>query len=159
VLAVLPSTDANAILALLKPDAAKKIRAILAREEERVANFITKSFLKFPPEMSAAAAKTEYQREAKGKAASMYLYIVTEDDKLLGVVDVKELLLASDEAQLKEIMTENVISLKRGGSLLEASELFERYGFRALPITDDDEKIIGVVPYRDVMELTHSFIE
>lgn len=159
VLAVLPSADANAILALLKPDAAKKVRAILARDEELVANFITKSFLKFPPEMTVATAKAEYQREAKGKAASMYLYIVAEDDRLLGVVDVKELLLASDEAQLKDIMTENIISLKRGGSLLEASELFERYGFRALPITGDDEKIIGVIPYRDVMELTHSFME
>jgi CBS-domain-containing membrane protein len=40
-----------------------------------------------------------------------------------------------------------------------ASDMFLRYGFRALPITDDNDKIIGVVPYRDVMNLKHRILE
>jgi Mg/Co/Ni transporter MgtE len=88
----------------------------------------------------------------------MYLYIVDENDILLGVIDIKELLKAPDEALLKDIMTSKVISLKPESTLKEASIMFERYGFRALPVTDANGKIIGVVPYRDVMNLKHLFI-
>lgn len=42
--------------------------------------------------------------------------------------------------------------------LKEAAELFSHYGFRAIPVVDDQRRLIGVVPFRDVMNLTHYFI-
>jgi CBS-domain-containing membrane protein len=56
-------------------------------------------------------------------------------------------------------MTENVISLEAGSTLKEASQEFERYSFRALPVTDDEKRLVGVIKYRDVMNLTHHFLE
>jgi Mg/Co/Ni transporter MgtE len=85
----------------------------------------------------------------------MYLYIVDEQEKLLGVIDVKELLRANDEALLKDIMNSEVITLSTESTFKKATEMFERYGFRALPITDQNGKMLGVVPYRDVVNLRH----
>jgi len=56
-------------------------------------------------------------------------------------------------------MVENVISLNTESSLKEASQSFARYDFRALPVIDDKNRIVGVIPYRDVMNLTHHFLE
>jgi magnesium transporter len=89
----------------------------------------------------------------------MYIYVVSEQDTLLGVIDLKELLQADDQALLKDIMIENVICLSTESTLKEASQSFARYDFRALPVTDENNRLIGVIPYRDVMNLTHHFLE
>jgi len=89
----------------------------------------------------------------------MYLYVTDKDDKLLGVVDLKELLKADDKALLKDIMVQNVITLKKESTLGVASTMFLRYDFRAMPVVDEAERMIGVVNYRDVTKLTHHFLE
>lgn len=89
----------------------------------------------------------------------MYIYVADSGDHLLGVVDLKELLIADDKAPLSAIMSENVITLNTGSTLKQASQEFERYSFRALPVIDDENHLIGVIPYRDVMNLTHHFLE
>jgi Mg/Co/Ni transporter MgtE len=89
----------------------------------------------------------------------MYVYVVDAQDTLLGAIDLKELLQADDRALLKDIMVENVISLNTDSSLKEASQSFARYDFRALPVIDEKNRIVGVIPYRDVMNLTHHFLE
>jgi Mg/Co/Ni transporter MgtE len=89
----------------------------------------------------------------------MYIYVVGEQDILLGVIDLKELLQADDRALLKDIMVENVISLSTESTLKEASQDFARYDFRAIPVTDEKNRLLGVIPYRDVMDLTHHFLE
>jgi magnesium transporter len=101
----------------------------------------------------------DYRTAAKGKDVIMYLYVVEADDRLLGVLDIKELLLAEETALLGDIMTEQVISLEPDTSLKETVDMFSRYGFRALPVTDENDHILGVVTYRDIMNLKHRFIE
>jgi CBS-domain-containing membrane protein len=56
-------------------------------------------------------------------------------------------------------MVKNVISLKKESTLGEAETMFSRYDFRALPITDEEDRMAGVVRYRDVTKLTHHFLE
>jgi magnesium transporter len=89
----------------------------------------------------------------------MYIYITDEQDKLLCVIDIRELIQANDEDLLKDIMTKNIISLNPESTLKEASMRLHRYGYRALPIIDDQDKILGVVSYRDVVNLKHRFQE
>jgi magnesium transporter len=88
----------------------------------------------------------------------MYLYVVDDQDKLLGVIDIKELLMAKGADRLGDIMTETIISLNPDNTLKEASAMFARYGFRAIPVTDENGKILGVIHYRDMMNLNHRFL-
>ena len=154
-----PSPKSAGILESLKAENRKKVWAILEKQEEKVINFTTAKFLKFPPAMTVGEAQNEYDRAAKGKDVIMYLYVVDSADTLLGVIDIKELLLAPDNLPLKDIMVDTVITLSPDSTLKEASDLFARYDFRAIPVVDDQERILGVVPYRDVMSLTHHFLE
>ena len=100
----------------------------------------------------------KYQQMAQNKDVVMYLYIVDEEDKLLGVIDIKEILMSDEKSFLRDIMVDNVISLKSDSTLKEASSFFKRYGFRAVPIVDEDEHILGVIPYKDVINLKHRFL-
>ena len=56
-------------------------------------------------------------------------------------------------------MIEAVISLKPHQTLKKASDLFLRYGFGAIPITDDNDRILGAVTYRDILHLKHRFLD
>jgi magnesium transporter len=89
----------------------------------------------------------------------MYIYILDEKKHLLGVIDIKELLLAEDATLLRDIMEEHVHSLDSDSTLKEAYEKFARYDYRALPISDDQYVMIGVVTYRDIVGLKHRFVE
>jgi magnesium transporter len=159
VLAVLPITDAQIILESLNKDTAKKIQSIVSKQEEKVLHYTTQKILKFPPDTIVEHVQNDYPRHARDKDVIMYIYVVGEGDTLLGVIDLKELLQADDKALLKDIMVENVITLNTESTLKEASQSFARYDFRAIPVVDDKNRLMGVIPYRDVMNLTHHFVE
>jgi len=159
ILSVLPSSEAHVILEALNKETAKKIQSILGKQEEKVIHYTTQKILKFSPDTTVEYVQNDYPRHARDKDVIMYIYVVDAQDTLLGVIDLKELLQADDRALLKDIMVENIISLNTESTLKEASQSFARYDFRALPVTDEKNRIVGVIPYRDVMNLTHHFLE
>ena len=122
-------------------------------------NYTTKKILKFTPDTVVERVQNDFARHARGMDVIMYVYVVDDNETLLGVIDLKELLRADDTQLLKDIMIENVITLSTGSTLKEASQQFARYDFRALPVTDAHNKLVGVIPYHDVMNLTHHFFE
>jgi CBS domain-containing protein len=159
ILSVLPSAEAKPILELLSTPLAGKVRQLLQQQETKVANFLTGSYVELPPDCTVSQARRDYQRIGPRKAPRSYLYVADGQGKLLGIVTAAELLMAHDDARLQDIMNSTVLTLTTDQSLKEASEMFVRYGFRALPVTDPAGKLLGVVPYRDVINLTHRYVE
>src|ERR1035437_7171240 len=159
-LAVLPWWDVQALMELFADkEKASKITAILEKQDERVIHFSTSGFLRFAPDKTVAQTRAEFARAAKRNVEITYIYVIDEGDRLLGVVDSKALLLAEETARLREIMNTKVVTLSPQSTLRNASELFARYLFRAFPVTDEDGKILGVLPYRDVVALRHRYVE
>jgi magnesium transporter len=159
ILSVLPSAEAHVILDTMNAESARKVQAIIDRQEEKVIHYTTQKILIFPPETTVEYVQNDYPRHARDKDVIMYIYVADGNNHLIGVVDLKELLKADDKAYLRDIMVENVISLPTASTLKEAANEFARYGFRAIPVVDEENRLVGAIPYRDVMNLTHNFIE
>jgi CBS domain-containing protein len=159
VLAVLPSSEAKPILELLNKENAAKIQSILEKHEEKILNYATSYFLKFPPDITVHQAHELFRKNASISDVVMYIYVVDKTGKLLGVIDIRELMKANDDALLKDIMVDIVAALTPSSTLREASSMFTRYSFRAIPVVDEANKILGVVPYRDMMNLKHRYLE
>jgi len=161
ILAILPASEADEILVnISKSDKenAQKIEFIIEKHDEKIINFATSHYFKFSPQSKVKEALESFHNTAKYKDVIMYVYIVDEEEHLLGVVDIRELLQAAPEDVLESIMTTHIISLNPESTLIEASRTFIRYLFRAIPITDENNVILGVIPYRDIMNLNHRFI-
>jgi magnesium transporter len=158
VLSVLPAADAEDIIELLGEENAAKVKAIIEHQEENILDFATQDFLAFNPDETSEQVIDEYRSAARGKDVVMYLYVVDEAMHLLGVADIKDVLKADESTPLKDIMTESVIDLDADSTLKEASTMFTRYNFRAIPVIDGENKILGVVPYRDIVGLKHHFV-
>ena len=157
-LSVLPHDETETLMSKINPKLASKVRTIMEKVEEKAINYATSRFIRVPPDRTTDEVQNDYPKLAKGQMVVMYFYVVGENDKLLGILDIKELLEAPDEALLRDIMITNIIALGPDSTLKEASELFARYDFRAIPVVDENDRILGVVPYRDVMNLTHHFV-
>jgi Mg/Co/Ni transporter MgtE len=136
-----------------------KVEEIMEQQDTTILNFATSNFFECPPEMIVEQARARFRLAAKSMDVVMYFYIVDEADKLVGVIDIRDMFAAEDHVALKDLMVENVIALNADSTMKQASDMFLRYGFRALPITGENDAILGVVPYRDVMNLKHKILE
>jgi len=154
VLAVLPFAEVGPILRLLDPGKARKVREILEKQESIVANYVSTDFVKLRPDSTVLEARQSL-RAAKEREAVAYLYVLDADEKLIGVINTTDLLTSTDQTPLKEIMKEATVTLSIDETLREASELFSRYRYLALPAIDEHGRMQGIVPCRDVMELDH----
>jgi CBS domain-containing protein len=159
ILSVLPGEEKRAIMRLLEPAMVAKIEDIMEKQDTTILNFSTTNFFKCPAEMTVEQAHTRFRQAAQSMDVVMYFYVVDPSDKLLGVIDIREMFAAQDTTLLKDLMVETVISLPGTATMKQASDMFLRYGFRALPITDESDVILGVVPYRDVMNLKHRMLD
>jgi len=157
VLAALPASAARAILELMDKHKSERVRDILDKHEALIADYLVPEFVKVLPGSSVLDARRRC-RQTKTRDAVACVYVVDAEDRLVGVADAIDLLRAGEEALLQDIMKENVVTLNRDGTLKEASETFARYGFQILPVIDPQRKLIGIVPYRDVMNLKHRYL-
>ena len=158
-LAVLPMSDSTAIMKLLDKEDSTKIQAILEGQETSIVDFAATDYLSFPPDMTIQTARVEFKRRAMGREHLGYLYVSDQEGKLLGVLDLRELLMAEDESPLKDVMVSRVVCLNPQNSLKEAHEMFAKYNLRALPVVDDNDVMLGVLPYRDVVDLRNRYLE
>lgn len=159
VLSVLARSQANAILKLFNQENVEKIKSIMEKQEEKVLNLTTAKIIKCSPDMTVGQAQDEFKNLAKSKDVISYLYVVNGNDELIGVVDLKELLGEKEESTLKDVMTDTVIALNKKSTYKEASRIFSKYDFRALPVVNGHNKLLGAVTYKDLMGLKHHFLE
>jgi magnesium transporter len=156
---VLPAAEKRSILKLLEPAEVAKIDEIIEKQDTTILNFATDSFVRCSPETTVAQARNKLRAVAKSLDVAAYFYIVDESGKLIGVSDLKDVFVAQDDERLKDLMTESIISLDKDATMKQAVDMFLRYGFEGLPITDENDTILGVVPSRDVMNLKHRILE
>jgi magnesium transporter len=88
-----------------------EIEEILEKHETNILDFTTSKFIKCPPDMTVQRARRKFREMARSMDVVMYFYVVDENNKLLGVIDIKQLFMAEDDDLLKNLMVEHVISL------------------------------------------------
>jgi sporulation protein YlmC with PRC-barrel domain len=157
VLSILPAAEADELLKLLDQEMAGKAQKIVEQHNENILLYATQDFIKLPPTMFAKAVIDNYRQYAEDKDVIMYVYVVNDQDHLLGVVDVRELISAGMHETLAEVMTDNMIKLGPDDTLNDARLKFDRYGFRAIPVCNDDGVLLGAVSFRDIRGIKPRF--
>ena len=158
VLGVLPSQDVDDILEHIDDQDASKIQALIDRHDENILDMATEHYISFAPKTLVGKVLVRYREAARDADVVMYIYVVDENGVLLGVLDIKEALKASLSDRLEDIMVTNIVSLKETSTAADASEIFKRYSFRAIPVVTEANVMKGAILYRDIMQLHHRFV-
>jgi magnesium transporter len=158
VLAALPGTDVDAILELIDGGDAGKIRRLLEHHADKIVDFATSRFIAFSAETSVSQVLAQYRLVAAKANVAAFIYVIDAQGKLQGLVDLEELLKADSGDNLGDLMTTNLVTLNADDTVKDAAKLFDRYGFRAIPIVDSEDVMLGVIQSRDVMDLDHRLV-
>ncbi len=150
ILATLPSTEADELLQMIDKDSAAKVQKIIEQHDENILLFSTQKYIKKDTSASVSDVMADIRRIARDMDVIMYVYVTDEQGALTGVVDFRELITAEPDQTIGQIMTDNVISLSPGDTLSDAVDMFARYSFRAIPITDEQNFLVAVVSFNDI---------
>ncbi len=143
--------DVTALMPLLPPHKATKVKLVLASHEVEAREFMSSEYLSFSPELSVAEALGAVRGSGAEPDSISYLYVVREGHALAGVVDIRELLLAPDNARLSEIMSPSVVSVDADKTRKDIDEIFDRYRYRMVPVVDGEDHLLGVVRSNDLI--------
>ena len=85
--------------------------------------------------------------------ALSYIYVINaEDQTLVGVVDLRELLLSADHITIGEIMVSPAVVAEENDMREDLAEMFAKYHYRMIPVVDGQDHIQGVIHYNDIMK-------
>jgi magnesium transporter len=109
-------------------------------------------YVAMPKETTAAAALSNLRTAGHDREAVTYVYVVREPEHvLIGVVDLRELVLAPDTATLEELMATPPVSVDMGLLKEDLAEMFAKYRYRLLPVIDGEDHLRGVISYKEIM--------
>jgi magnesium transporter len=151
-LSALPWDDRMDLLSLLPKDRAERVRQLLNTSEATAASLASQGYVTMPGGTSAGAALDQLRSRAPDHRAATYIYVTTEPEGVLvGVVDLRQLVLASATTPLEDLMVAPPVSAAADLVEQDIVELFAKYQFRLLPVVDPSDRLIGVIRYKDIM--------
>ena len=141
------------VLPLLEKAAREDVKRLLSQAEGTVGARMNTDFAKIPTGLSAGEAIGRLRQQARRKETIYYSYVVDDDGKMLGVVSLKELVLARPEVPVSELMSTEIVSVRAADDQEAAAKVLNSYDLLALPVVDDQHRIVGILTYDDVADI------
>lgn len=149
----LPKAKAEVILKEMEKDIAEDVKELLAHPEREAGGMMTTSYLSFSPQTTVREALEKFRCEAADVDLVYYVYVTDEEERLLGVISLRDLLLADADQNLTEIMDERVVSVRLDDKHDTIAEQFAKYALTAIPVVDDEEKMQGAIIFKNLLEI------
>ncbi len=142
-------------LETVEPEAAEEARELVAYPDDSAGAIMTTAFVGIPPETKVWQAIDEVRKASKtGNVETVsYVYALAYGDKLVGVVSLRELILAEPAQTLADVMTENVVRLGVMDGREDVARTMAKYDFTAMPVVDAGGRMVGVVTVDDVVDV------
>ena len=154
---IVEEMPANVVKRILKnadPEMRSSINQILRYPENSAGSIMTTEYVSLRPSMTVEEAILRIRRQGVDKETIYTCYVTAKDRTLMGLVTVKDLLLAEDdETVIEDIMLTNLISVTTRTDQEEVAHMFSKYNFLALPVVDGEKRMVGIVTFDDAMDV------
>ena len=149
----LPARVANRVLAQSPPNRRQLVNKLLQYPDDSAGSAMTTEYVRFAPEDTVGEAIRELRRGNRKIEMLYSCYITSKERKLLGVVSVRDILHASDDASMDAIMDHAPTACHTEDDQEDVAALFSRYGLLAMPVLDKDERMVGLITIDDVVDI------
>ncbi|BFK19854.1 magnesium transporter [Mediterraneibacter glycyrrhizinilyticus] len=150
VLEEMPANVVDRLLSVTDEETRQKINALLQYPEDSAGSIMNVEYISLRKEMTVEDAILKI-RQVGINRETIYTCYVTEKKKLIGAVDVKDLLTAGESRLIEEIMDENVLCARTLDDQEEVASKIRKYGLVAIPIIDHENCLVGIVTVDDAM--------
>lgn len=149
----LPQEKMQAVSQWLDPSRAEPVHTLMAEREAKAKDMISSDYVATPPSARVGDVLHELRTAGHQPRSLSYVFVVTEGTRVLeGVVDLRDLVLSPDEARMADIMTSPVVAANQSDMRGDLEQMFEKYGFGMIPVVDDQQQILGVIRFNDIMK-------
>jgi len=152
-IADLPKDTATGIFRELAPEYSSKVKELLEHEEDEAGGLMTTQFMALRPDQTVVDALNYIRQHANEMDVIYYVYLVNGDSRLLGVVSLRDLLSGEIFTPLRQVMTTRMITARVDDSAEDLGKLFAKYGFRGIPVVDEENHIQGVVRFKALLDI------
>ena len=150
----MPANVVKRILKNVDPEMRSSINQILRYPEYSAGSIMTTEYVSLRPHMTVEEAILRIRRQGVDKETIYTCYVLDKDRTLIGLVTVKDLLLAADdEMEIQEIMLTNLIFVNTQTDQEEVARMFSKYNFLALPVVDTEGRMVGICTFDDAMDV------
>lgn len=149
----MPATLVKRILKHTDPDTRKSINEILKYPEDSAGSLMTIEYVDLKRGMTVADAFTRIRRTGVDKETIYTCYVTDSKRKLKGYVTVKDLLLADEGAEIREVMEDNVICVTTHEDKEVVADIFQKYDLVVLPVVDAENRLVGIITVDDAIDV------
>ena len=150
----MPANVVKRILAQADPATRRMINELLKYPEDSAGGVMTTELMELRPDMTVAQAMEAIRQNGFDKETINNCYVTDDSRRLIGVVSLRALVLAKNtEEPIKDLMDSNVVSVSTTTDQEDVSNLFEKYGFLAIPVVDAENRLVGIVTIDDAISI------
>ena len=149
----MPANVVKRILRHSDPDTRKSINEILKYPEDSAGSIMTTEFVDLKEHLTVEDALKHIRRTGPDKETINVSYVIDSNRHLIGLVTIRTLLLAEDDARIGDIMETNIVSVQTMDDQETVAQALSKYDFLALPVVDRENRLVGIVTVDDAIDV------
>lgn len=149
----MPSNVVKRILKTVNKEDRKTINELLKYPDDSAGSIMTTEFIDLKVNMTVEKAFEKIKKIGLKKETVYTCYVLDVRREIIGIIDIKDLLLAERDTLIKEIMETNVIAVNTLDDKEEVAKQFDKYDVMALPVVDKEERLVGIITVDDAIDV------
>lgn len=144
---------ADDILKKMKKEDSLEVEHLMSYGEDTAGSIMMPDFIALKEDMCAKDVITALQNEFLDVEMPFYVYVIDEYGRLVGVSSLRQLVVVQPDRPLKEFMAKDIVSVKTYMDSEDVANIVARYDFLAVPVVDNDNRLVGIVTVDDVIDI------
>ena len=153
VLKELDKAQIASYLTLMNKEAAAQIKSLLHYEEYTAGSIMTTEYVSIPQFSTVRSAMTILRNEAPSAETIYYVFVVDEDNRLTGVVSLRDLIITDEDTLIQSIMNERVVSVLVSDDQEDVARTTQDYNLLAVPVVDFQQHMLGIITVDDIIDV------
>lgn len=153
---LLKEMDVKAIrryLRLMKAEDRAIIQRLFYYGEDTAGALMTPELMAIPSHQTVKSALTLIKEMADEAETIYYIYVVDEDQRLQGVLSLRDVIMSKDSTMVYDVMVDHVVTVNVNDDQMTAARKVQDYDFIALPVVDEQNRLVGIITVDDVMDV------
>ena len=149
----MPANVVRRIIKNINKKDRKIVNELLKYPEDSAGSIMTPEFIEFKENMTIEEAFEVIRKDGEDKVNIYTGYVLTKSRKILGTVDVKDMILADPEQNITEIIDDNIITVNTLEDKEDAAKKFDKYDLIVLPVVDNEDRLVGIITVDDAIDV------
>jgi magnesium transporter len=155
ILADMPREEAERLLSLMPAEDAQSIRELLRYGAKTAGGIMTTEVFSLSEHLTCQETLVYLRQSSEHLEMIYYLYIVDDEHRLVGVVSLRELVVADPATRLEDLMDRDVIKVSTDTDQEEVARIIAKYDLLGVPVVDSENHLVGLVTVDDVIDVLH----